>query len=254
MAYIKNIVLLLAAAMLASCGDGKPVSAPTQRIINGTSVASDDAPQFVQVRLMQGGAEMGRCSGTVIAPDRVLTAGHCVNAGEDEAWVMTSSRLVRVVESRRHPEYREEPALRAIFNDVAVLTTDPLETPALGITASRTVEADGVIATYGFGLNEDNEYGALQAAQITIAFVTNDHLFSAPFESGGSNPCLGDSGAPAVLAHTDESGVMHTGVIGVVSTGTAEGCAEGDITLFANLQNPSVLGFIAEAAPGAVIQ
>ena len=245
------------AMLVVGCGGGPgdelSVSG-SSRIINGTAADPAQSPQIVEVILLKNGLEAARCTGTIISSDAVLTAGHCVLTGEDEVLVRTAAGTTSAEQVLRHPEYREEPALSAIFNDVAVLRTAPLGLPGLAIIAASGPAAGETIATYGFGLDGQGHYGTLRSAQIEIAIVTDNHIFSVPFSSHGANPCLGDSGAPAVLARHTQDGAFETGIVGVVSTGTVQNCAEGDTTLFTNLQNTAVLEFVTAAAPGVVVR
>ena len=255
MSLYRSGYLCLALLAAAGCGGADDFSSSGgSRIINGIEADLAASPQMVEVISIKDGADAARCTGTVIAADAVLTAGHCVGFGEEQVLVRTVSGTLPAELVLRHPGYREEPSLSAIFNDVAVLRTAPHGLPGLAIIAGRPASAGEMLAVYGFGLDSEGRAGVLRSAQIEVALVTDNHIFSAPFHSDGANPCLGDSGGPAVLAFQDENGALETGLAGIVSTGTIQGCAEGDTTLFTNLQNPAVLEFIAAAAPGAALR
>ena len=252
----KFIKLLLLTALLSACGDARNERAvPTEqeRLINGISVEHENAPQLVEIILMNAGQEMGRCTGTAIAEDAVLTAGHCVQRGEDELLVRTPAGILPARDAVRHPGYREDFVLSAVFNDVAIIHVDSLQLPALPLLLTRSPQPGDVITTYGFGIDGSGSFGRLNAAPIHIEIVTPNHIFSEPFSEDGANPCLGDSGAPAVFSYEDEAGVIQTAVVGTVSSGTKPNCEKGDVTLFANIQNPAILEFISQAAPGAAV-
>jgi hypothetical protein len=63
-----------------------PVGAGAQAIINGTPATA--FPEAVLVDIQQNGQTTMGCSGTVIAPRVVLTAGHCVADGD--GWQITA--------------------------------------------------------------------------------------------------------------------------------------------------------------------
>jgi hypothetical protein len=119
---------LLAAAVLAAI---LGAAAPASAISGGTPVAAADAPWLVTIT-------KGRvvCGGALIAPDRVLTAAHCVQgvaAGDLDlrlgggAW--RDGRRLRWRGALLPPTYRVlpsprdpyDPALAATVDDVAVL-------------------------------------------------------------------------------------------------------------------------------------
>jgi hypothetical protein len=82
-----GIVTSLAACAPASVSSGGDVTQSHGRPIVGGTAASD-YPEAVLVDLYQGGQLFAYCSGTLIAPSVVLTAGHCVHGAD--SWQITA--------------------------------------------------------------------------------------------------------------------------------------------------------------------
>lgn len=57
-------------------GGERPSDRPTLPIVNGTEAT--DYAEAVQINMKQNGYQVSACSGAVIAPRLVLTAGHCI--------------------------------------------------------------------------------------------------------------------------------------------------------------------------------
>lgn len=73
-------VFALLLATLPACGpstESHDVEAESDDIIAGTSAQA--YPEAVLVNMLEGGATVAACSGALIAPTVVLTAGHCVH-------------------------------------------------------------------------------------------------------------------------------------------------------------------------------
>lgn len=222
-----------------------------QKIINSAPVDATTSPQIVAIKISSSTGD-ALCSGTVVAPQTVLTAGHCFENVYFRAEIQTSNGFLNVAKILVHPNYQAAPELGAIFNDLAILYVPDLNLPSLPILLSRSPQAGDIISTFGFGINQSGESGFLQNGLTKIAIATPNHLFTEPFDGEISNACNGDSGGPAILGFTDEFGNQGFGIVGLVSSGTQVGCVEGDITLYTNLQNQFILDFLNLNAPGII--
>jgi secreted trypsin-like serine protease len=258
----KKVALLVATAtLLLACGEGNGGGTPAgtltdTRIINGAVVDQVASPQITKIILTDASGATSLCSGTVLSATQVVTAGHCIvdtSAVKIEI-ERPDATLVVVAKAVVHPGYVRNLEVSAIFNDIAILeTAEPLNLPPLGVIASRPMVVGDSIGIYGYGLDENGEYGILKGGTMTLAVVTPNHLF-APFAEA-SNTCSGDSGGPATYTLTDDAGnVTAVGIVGITSSGTVADCSKGDVTYFTNLQSADVFNWLVSVVPGVVVQ
>jgi hypothetical protein len=193
-------VLGLALVCLAGCGSGNPNDAGTattsEPITSGSLDETDN--DVVSLELSGGGIE---CTGTLVAPQLVVTAGHCIAGDEPSA--------VGVGPDAENPERSIPVALRQVHsgfdpvsldNDLAVLW---LSAPADGVTVALlptspalpvsgdSVQVAGFGRTGALGATPPNHLRLAGAARVSGSDAT--HLWLAP---GPSQPCAGDSGGP----------------------------------------------------------
>jgi secreted trypsin-like serine protease len=227
------------------------------KIINGTPCRDDGSP-VVRFVVKYTNRDDTLCSGTMITPTHVLTAGHCfIDLGENvtSITVTAGDEDIPAVDFAIHPGYHEGPADvpigAAIYNDVAIVRLfQPAFVPTVPIVTSGPVLEGDIIGIFGYGLDENDNIGQLQSGEMQVDDVTTDFIIS-EFDGEGSNTCVGDSGGPAILEFADVSGNIVTGIVGVTSSGDPRVlCEVGDVSVFTNLQDPSNLSFIRNFAPG----
>lgn len=187
--------------------NAKWLLANRRRIVGG--VRSTDFPDCVAV----GTDNDWCCSGTLVAPTVVVTAGHCVGGGcASRVFVGTDvsrprdGRAFKVAQRLSHPGYRPPRAQ----DDIAVLIlAEPVRdvaprriAPASALTKARSVRVVG----YG---NTDNEgtvgYGIRRLVDVPMADPDprfgadpkTEFVAGAPFLDRDS--CSGDSGGPAYV-------------------------------------------------------
>ena len=187
------------------------------RIVDGTPTSSFDA-----VGIVEG---IG-CTGTLISPTHVLTAGHCTfstpNNGETFRIGGESYKTTRLY---THPDYDDN----SLANDIAIME---LDRPVTGIAPEqilRTAPRVGQTLTLvGFGAGgtgengHNGDFGTKRVGQTTIERVTAREI-EWNFDPGESNTAPGDSGGPAFVTIGGQRYLA-----GVTSGGTRQDAGHGD--------------------------
>ena len=221
---------------LASSAFASSIEAP---VVGGTAVPAGEWPDTVAVL-----ASNAMCSGTLIAPDVVLTAGHCIDT-HPKLVVVGSVDLARpggmaipVKSATAYPSWKSS-------YDVGVLVLDHAApaTPraiASACTVKEHLAAGAKVHVVGFGLTTvsgDGTNTRLHEAMIPVddPTCTQDSACQPSVAPGGEftavgsgvDACFGDSGGPIYI--DTKSGPA---LIGVVSRGEAligEPCGGGGV-------------------------
>jgi V8-like Glu-specific endopeptidase len=168
----------------------------------GGGLASHEGDDATVCLLARG---LPLCTGVVIAPHTVLTAGHCVNpVGPDEPYFIgigpdcTKPRQqLRVERMVAHPAYTREGGRFDLgvvkLRDAAPLTPLTIRWRPL----DRTVVGRS-LRHVGYGTTEEGVDLDGQRREVTHPILMIDHDFVWSGDEA-SNTCVGDSGGPALL-------------------------------------------------------
>jgi MYXO-CTERM domain-containing protein len=277
--------LVALCGLLACAGDSPPRAGPpvptlsTKQPMVCVSGECDadlnpahDAVVFIVMMTPSGQAS---CSGTLVADDLVVTAGHCVSDhwgnlngavgnyavwfGDDCAACVTGScsctaRSVTALE--RHPSYEHSfGGTGGPLNDVAVLTitgkpSSVTPIPVLPNALAANVQGGTTVEFSGFGVDDPSSTSTgvkLHVSDELIGVCDDPSGCGAGFYSpwtifydqqpGG--PCYGDSGGPAFVT---VGGVEY--VVGVTSYGDLNCTSFGVSTNLTHFDDPSADNFV----------
>lgn len=250
-ARLRILVLALACLAVLPAGAGA--------VIGGRSADRSDYPYFVRLR---------GCGGTLVAPDRILTAAHCIpflTPGASRLRVGTEIRTVTKI--AQHPGYRAAGRHRQdeLPDDVGIIALDQPVTTATPVPiVSPRSGAPAVLIGLGVSRYGGGGFGTFRKVSLQIRpdsecrsrlhavdppqarnydprsmVCTIDPDGRPPYRSG----CNGDSGSPLLMRNV--SGTL--GVTGVDSWGIACGTSHGDPEIFS--QPSAVRAFIRDENP-----
>lgn len=257
------LISVMAAILISNSTHAQTVGTtitPDAPGIVGGAVAEPGAWPW-QVALVRATEENNRrafrCGGTLIQPDWVLTAAHCVDdMTPDELHVLvgqqrlsdTTGERIAVDEIVVHPLY---PSLTADADIALVHLASKAEQPTLSLyNGDTTVESElaflrATIIGWGSG---GGYYGGVsdQLRQVSVPLVARqecnapsahyggvtENMLCTGYEKGGKGACYGDSGGP--LMAWDEA-LQEWLQIGVVSWGRAGCLGEESYSVFSRV-------------------
>lgn len=254
---------LLAAALMAP---------PAGAVVGGRDAAPGAYPAVTFVTL--GGSFA--CTGTLVAPTAVLTAGHCGSltgsvVATPIGWPVSSIDVTIGAQTPGGPGEKARVARVAIppsylltsSSDASLLLLDrPAATAPVRIAGrgEQSLWAPGVSETIvGYGATSEGGERAARLQEANVPIVAdatcaasygtfeNRTMLCAGFPQGGVDTCQGDSGGPLFGERPDGSLVV------VGSTSQGEGCARpGKPGVYARVADTDLREWIRSLAPDAV--
>jgi secreted trypsin-like serine protease len=267
----RTFVPTLAAACLLAVGCDKAptglLARPTTSSITDGSIDGNAHPAAVLIVMDENGVPSWRCSGTLIAPKVVVTAGHCAGApGEftgvriftesdvengNNNYPYPGPNTIEAASWKAHPQYTSS----AFFlHDVGVITLKKAvnlaasqygKLPSVNQLDALQPSSSTVFTAVGYGLQQINPVFVQQdlirmsaqphLVQINTPGFTGDYslLLSNNAATGGT--CFGDSGGPNYVGSSN--------VIGGVTSFGLNGTCGGTGGVF-RLDRQNVLDFV----------
>ncbi|KAJ2630016.1 hypothetical protein H4R22_002963 [Coemansia sp. RSA 1290] len=246
-----NVLGVLTLALTASALPGTKVvprenSEEAARIIGGSVVSSGDFKSTAYLEMYDGGRTRNRCTGSLIAPNVVLTAGHCTYKDEFTQYlashfqvgvthtIPTSSSVLfkghSVAKVIRYPKF----SMMDLVDDIALLiladSVPESEGTPIKIYSGKYSTSTPIRAA-GFGLTDPNDPTSVspQLMEVDLAIGSrsicsrNSDTYSSRTQictdgTAGKDTCQGDSGGPLVTPV--DNGSQKTALLGLTSYGT----------------------------------
>ncbi|MGL4240181.1 MAG: S1 family peptidase [Beijerinckiaceae bacterium] len=192
--------------------------AATPAVALGGDAVSETGGRLESRAVMVLGSRGSVCSGAVLSPTVVITAGHCVSGPGQYAVAYReggSPVLQEVRQIARHPEFSGR---QRVSIDMALVRLKlPLPSRFASVVLDEKAEDDVVGARQtiaGFGLAREGDEasaGTLRAAQVSILPRFYPRFMRLGLSSGDLRICKGDSGGP--VFSEGFTGMTLTGVI-----------------------------------------
>jgi secreted trypsin-like serine protease len=226
------------------------------RIIGGTIANAQRYPYYTYIEMTFQSGSRSFCGGSLVNPDVVLTAAHCIEEDYLDPIVEVMA-LVNYTQSvdvtgflTGYEHYRAGTALRIhgsydsirLVNDIGLiyLNSPVYEVTPVNLNDDGNLPADGdPVTVFGHGRISNAEtpefpYYLMEVSVSIVPFqdcndqnsywggIVDQSMICAGASSGGKGTCNGDSGGPLIILGNSATQDVQ---VGIVSFGSSEGCS-----------------------------
>ena len=224
-----TLALALASAACQTGGELGEVDTETQAILGGTAPSPGQFPTVVGISI--SGGQRGICTGTLIAPDLVLTAAHCIHPqvlgfGSQQqvtnetvvyfdGTILGNGTAVGAAQTIPHGSFSQPGDPDVGLIRLAQPRTDREPSPINLDPAAAPVGMG--LDMVGYGVNDGGQAGQLLFLpnKLSVSCSSSgfsDNTFMCFNQQDGTGKCSGDSGGPSFAAGTQT-------VVGITSFG-----------------------------------
>ena len=262
----------LSVALATTCAALAFIATPSMAIVGGSDAAQGEFPSVSEVIIAKGFL----CTGTLIAPDTVLSAGHCASitggAGVASPAAYPPQAIEVFIGSNKPGQGEKVPVSKVTANpnyllndgyDVTILklarNSTKTPTPVSGAAEESLFAPSTLEQIVGFGTTSEggDTPDTLQKAQVPIVTDASCAQAYSGFEAqtqicagypqGGVDTCQGDSGGP--MFGRNAAGALR--VVGATSYG--EGCARPSKPgVYARVGDDTLREWIRSQSPNGV--
>lgn len=213
--------------------NAKRLVSDRKRIVGGIETA--DYRDCVAI----GSPDAWCCTGTLIAPNVVVTAGHCHGGCSDRVFVgdnveqLEAGTVIEVADAVRHPDYDDD----LLTSDLSVLIlANDADVDPRPLAEEGVLEEAQTVRLAGYGNTDVDSMGGYGIRRmVDVPLASNDPKYGADAETefvAGApfldrDSCNGDSGGPAYVQAGD-----HWYLVGATSRATESAvrrCGDGGI-------------------------
>ena len=214
------VILIFSAAMLSSCGEKKGDFLASElelsNIVNGKSATKKNKSALSVVAIIAEKEEgQSLCTGTIISPDIILTAAHCLDDISPHLRIVFNFKIQKVKDKElreadrfiQHPHWGRH--IKSGEGDIALIHfkggLPEGYSPVLLASKSLKLKTGQKVSMLGYGVTDgqlDKGAGKLRETNSTILEQRSSTEYITDGEK--SSVCFGDSGGPSFIKINDD--------------------------------------------------